>query len=162
MNTKVTDGKQPLFSAKDITYIAAWIGGLVLAGALLWLLTQTPRDKALLNAVNRILEQREAEPRLESLIPFNSLSPRQKRLGTWFSIFNSDKRGLVFTIMNGGILFPYMAVVTPEGFVERLVFLNPQTLQGTVPDGIVNQYILRIERNAKQRRAGNASGEREL
>jgi hypothetical protein len=147
----VTDKNRALVSAKDITLIAAWIGGLVLVGALLWLLTQTSRDRALQNAVNRVLEQRETEFRLESRIPFNALSSRQKRLGTWFSLFDSEKRGLVFTVMNGGILFPCMAVVNPDGFVERAIFLNPEALSETVPEGLVNQYILRIEKNAKER-----------
>jgi hypothetical protein len=148
-NTRVADGKQPLVPAKDLARIAAWIGGIVLLGALLWLLTQTARDRMLQNAVNRALEQQAAEFRLEARIPFNTLSPGQKRLGTWFSLFNSEKRGLVFTVMNGGILFPCVAVLSPGGFVEKAVFLNPRLLPETVPEGLLNQYILRIERNAQ-------------
>ncbi|MDR2096513.1 MAG: hypothetical protein LBP76_13505 [Treponema sp.] len=147
----MTDKNRAPVSAKDITLIAAWIGGLVLLGALLWLPTQTVRDRAFQNAVNQVLERRETEFRLESRIPFNSLNSGQKRLGTWFRLLDSEKRGLVFSIMNGGILFPCMAVVTADGFVEIVIFLNPETLSGTIPEGLVNRYVLRIEKNTKER-----------
>jgi hypothetical protein len=60
--------------------------------------------------------------------------------------------------MNGGVLFPCAAVVTPDGFVEKVVFLAP-LLPETSLEGLVKQYILRIERNARPGGLSLRSGE---
>jgi hypothetical protein len=127
--------------------ICIWIGGLILAGALLWFLTQNPRNAALLKAVNTVLASRNDGRRLEAPAPFRSIESGKARLGTWFTMAGNRDRALVFSIMNEGIMLPCLAIVSAQGQVTDIIPLNPRgsILLENIPSGLLQMYLSNIQ-----------------
>jgi hypothetical protein len=134
---------------KDSAIRAAWILGLLLAGWLLWSLTEGPRDRELGRRVNRILVTR-AEAFTLGATPVKNR--RSLPLGTEFTL-RSPEGGpvqgsfLVFPLVSGGTALSCGALIDSQGRVERLIPLGTHAEQifERIPVGILNVYIRRIE-----------------
>ncbi|MDR1566811.1 MAG: hypothetical protein LBS48_05975 [Treponema sp.] len=136
---------------KDSALFLGWIAGLVLTGVLCWSLTQQIRANFLMRSVNRVLARIAWEGQPLSLgkpLAFRDLPPETTRMGTWFTLEDAEgQKGLVFTIIANGSFLPCLAVVSPEGLVERIVPLNSHSakLLDRVSSGALGIYIRRIE-----------------
>ncbi|MDR2617535.1 MAG: hypothetical protein LBC62_01580 [Treponema sp.] len=136
---------------KDSAIFTAWIAGLCLAGILCWFLTQEIRANFLMRSVNRALAQIALDGQPLSLgkpLAFRDLPPETTRMGTWYTLEDPEgQKGLVFTIIADGSFLPCLAVVSPEGPVERIVPLNrhSEKLLDRVSPGVLGIYIRRIE-----------------
>jgi hypothetical protein len=139
---------------KDTAILGGWIGGLVLVGALLWVLTGSLRDRGLLQAANRSLAaQRETVRLMEPLS--RRLSGREP-LGGRFSLENSTGCMLIFPLLNGGATLPVGALLDDQGKVDRLIPLGNHGRQvfNRIPQGILKLYIRRIEADEELIRRG--------
>jgi hypothetical protein len=133
---------------KNTLICAAWIAGLLLAGWLLWVFTEAPRDRGLVQRVNRILALRGEDFSL-------SASPAKTRrlpLGTEFGLENGEGAPgegtfLVFPLVSGGAALSCGALIDPQGRVERLIPLGTHGEQiiERIPVGLLEAYIRRIE-----------------
>jgi hypothetical protein len=139
---------------KNTAVRAAWVLGLLLAGWLLWSLTEGPRDRELGRRVNRTLSIRGETFAL-------SATPLKNRhtlpLGTEFALLEGGGEGaqvgsfLVFPLVSGGTALSCGALIDPQGQVERLIPLGAHAEQifERIPAGILNVYIRRIEGGRK-------------
>jgi hypothetical protein len=139
---------------KDTAILAGWIGGLVLAGLLLWVFTGSLRDQGLLRAVNRSLAARNESFRLAEPLPRRL--PGREPLGRRFSLVDSAGCMLIFPLLNGGAALPVGALLDGQGKVERLIPLGNHGRQvfGRIPQGALNIYIRRIEADEELLRRG--------
>ncbi|MDR0732424.1 MAG: hypothetical protein LBF63_12205 [Treponema sp.] len=135
---------------KNTAVCAAWITGLLLAGWLLWFFTESPRERELVQRVNRILAARD-ETIILSGVPVKNR--RLLPLGTEFMLVSGDGNFtggsfLVFPLVSGGTALSCGALIDPQGRVERLIPLGTHGEQifERIPTGILNVYIRRIER----------------
>jgi hypothetical protein len=137
---------------KDKAVFLGWIAGLLLAGSLLWGLTQSLQARYLLRAVNRVLISLEDSRRL--LAPQGRRFISSNPLGVWYSMLDSDTLMFVFAIVWDGILVPCGAQVSPEGNVEELLPLGGHATRilGRLPHGVIQPYVRRIEAAAAERR----------
>jgi hypothetical protein len=137
--------KSPSMRIKDTLIRSGWIGGLVLFGALLWVLTGPVRDRGLLRVVNRSLVNHDETVRLDS--PLSRRYAGRLSLGRWFSIADSTGNMLVFPLISGGIILPAGVLVDEQGKVERFIPLGNHGRQifDQIPQGILGIYIRRIE-----------------
>jgi hypothetical protein len=144
-------GGDLLLELRDRAVFVGWIAGLVVAGALIWSLTQPLRVRLLMRSVNRVLVLREDSRRL--LTPL--AAPRVEGIpGSWYSLLNSDSNFFVFPVMRDGILVPCGAQVSGEGKVEEIIPLSAHAGQvsGSLSQGIMQIYIRRIENAAARRK----------
>jgi hypothetical protein len=139
---------------KDAAILGGWIGGLVLAGALLWVFTGSLRDRGLLQAVNRSLAAQKETLRLAEPLPrrFSGREP----LGRRFGLADSSGSMLIFPLLNGGAALPVGALLDGQGKVDRLIPLGNHGRQifDRVPQGILKIYIRRIEADEELIRKG--------
>jgi hypothetical protein len=132
---------------RDRAVFVGWIAGLVLAGALVWSLTQPLRVRMLMRSVNRTLVLQGDSRRLAA--PF--AAPRAEGpFGVWYSLLNSGSRFFVFAVMRDGVLVPCGAEVSAEGKVEEIIPLGAHAGQvlGGLPRGLLKIHIRRIEKAA--------------
>jgi hypothetical protein len=146
--------KDPGLKMRGAAILAAWIGGLVLAGALLWVLTGSSRDKGLLRVVNQSLAAQEETVRLAA--PLSPQSAGHGNLGRSFSLVNSAGSLLVFPLVNGGVALPVGALLDEQGKVDRLIPLGNHGRQvfDRVPSGVLKIYIHKIEADKEPLRGG--------
>jgi hypothetical protein len=139
---------------KDTAILGAWIGGLILAGILLWVLTGSLRDRGLLQAANRSLAAQKETVRLAEPLP-RRLSGREP-LGRRFSLEDSAGSILIFPLLNGGAALPVGALLDARGKVDRLIPLGSHGKQifDRIPQGILKLYIRRIEADEELIRRG--------
>jgi hypothetical protein len=130
--------------------MAAWIGGLLIFGFLLWFFTQRIRTRFLLERVNRALAVQGKSSRVAE--PWSV--KRSSGFGTWFSLTRGQSgaadRIFVFTLMRGSSAAACAALVYPSGAVESILPLSEhasQTLE-RLPDPVYRFYIDRIEKAA--------------
>jgi hypothetical protein len=130
---------------KDAAILAGWIGGLVLVGALLWVLTGSLRDRGLLRVANQSLAAQEETVRLAA--PLSRQSPGYGNLGRSFSLANSAGSMLIFPLVSGGTALPVGALLDEQGKVDRLIPLGNHGRQvfNRVPRGVLKIYIRKIE-----------------
>jgi hypothetical protein len=103
--------------------LAAWIAGLVTAGALLWGILTPVRERALMKSVNRFLQEKESvRYAIKALHVKSAAAP----MGTWFLLEGRAYSGrfVVFTIFSGGLTIPFAAVITGNE-VESVFPLTP-------------------------------------
>jgi len=148
----VIQGGKASPSSKELLLFSTWIAGLILIAGLAWFFTQPVRNSALINAVNRSLEQsgdarRLGEPLSAASIPFGA-----SKAGFWFTVqesssFPRQTYALVFTLFSGGAFFPCAAVLTLEGEVIELIPLgvHARSVFSRVPDEVLRLYTRRIE-----------------
>jgi hypothetical protein len=124
---------------------AAWIGGVLLVGGLLWFFTQPLRSALLITSVNAVLTRNGETRLLES-----PLAPRGipgKALGTWYTLRNTSERALVFSIPRGGLFASCVALVSETGTLEVLIPLSENAVQvlETLPASVLGTWRGRIE-----------------
>ncbi|MDR2072977.1 MAG: hypothetical protein LBP60_06065 [Spirochaetaceae bacterium] len=131
---------------RDLLITAAWIGAAILAGALIWVLTQPYRSKLLIEAVNRILAQEGDGRRLEAPLEPGSLLG----LGRWFSVEGSGDRALVFTVIGEGGFAACIALTGNSGQVKLVAPLShgASQIMKKLPLPVYRFYLSRIERAA--------------
>jgi hypothetical protein len=146
--------KDPGPKLRDTAILGGWIGGLVLAGVLLWVLTGSLRDQGLLRAANRSLAAQQETVRLTE--PLSRRLPGREPLGRRFRLENSAGCMLIFPLLNGGAALPVGALMDDQGKVDRLIPLGNHGRQvfDRIPRGTLNIYIRRIEADEELIRRG--------
>ncbi|MDR0584841.1 MAG: hypothetical protein LBG57_10920 [Treponema sp.] len=136
---------------KDRAVFLAWIAGFLLAGILLWSLTQSLQARSLLRAVNKVFVSTEDTRRLSA--PLGRRPINANPMGVWYSVLGSAANMFVFAIMWDGILIPCGALVSPEGKVEELLPLTEyaRRLLDQLPESVVQMYVRRVEAAAAGR-----------
>ncbi|MDR0450414.1 MAG: hypothetical protein LBH26_04030 [Treponema sp.] len=144
----------PGLKMKDTAILGGWIGGLVLTGALLWILTGSVRDFRLIQAANHSLAARKESVRLSEPLP-RQFSGREA-LGRRFSLTDSAGTMLIFPLLNEGAALPVGALLDSQGKVDRLIPLgnHGQQVFDRIPPGILKIYIRRIEADEELIRRG--------
>jgi hypothetical protein len=134
----------------------AWFLGLLILGGLLWFFTQPVRNRVMIRSVNRVLTLYGEDSRLEKTLSPWAMPGRAAQAGTWFSVVNSEKRGIVFSIMQGGTMGSFLGIISPGGTVDALIPLgnNAVKMKDQLPEGIRRIYIRRIELSNTLLRAG--------
>ena len=144
---------------KDRAILLGWVAALVLIASLLWSFSFPFRSACLMQSTNKTLISMDDARRLSAPMvrPFAAPVP----LGCWYSLAESDSLFFVFTIMQGGILVPCGAEISPEGKVIDIIPLGSHALQvmNQIPGGLIQVYINRIESAAA---VTGASGRGEL
>lgn len=132
---------------KEWGLFAAWIGGLVLTGILLWALTGSLRSQIIITSVNKVLDRSDIPYRLYKTIGALGKPGRAMQLGSWFTLRDTGGRAVVFPLMAGPNAAAVMALLSPEGKVESLVPLSTNAVQifECLPAGAVRLYIRRAE-----------------
>lgn len=133
---------------KEAALILGWIAGLVIIAGLCWSLTGPVRNRFLLNAINRVMEQSGDSRRLAGPVthPVFPEASGSFAVGTWFTVSDGTK-ALVFTFIGEGTFFPCAAVLGPEGKVKEFIPLNSygkRTIK-LFPAGILKLNARRIE-----------------
>lgn len=130
---------------RDRAVFLGWIAGILIACALVWILTRPLQSRYLLRAVNKVFIATEDSRRLAASLekPADGPSPP----GYWYSMLESADRLFVFGAMWDGILIPCGALVTPEGTVAEIIPLSEHARQvlDALPPGVMKLYIRRIE-----------------
>lgn len=130
---------------KDRAIFLGWVAGLVVAGALLWTLTQPLREDRLLRSVNRFLAAANDERQLAARLGRTQAASGQT--GVWYSLRDSNAAMYIFTVMRDGILVPCGAHVSPDGTVAEIIPLGRHAVQvfDRIPPALMRIYIQRIE-----------------
>jgi hypothetical protein len=125
----------------------AWIGGILLLGILLWLLTQPVRQGVIIRSVNRILAASGESRRLEAALSPWGMPGRAVQGGQWFSLAGSGDRALIFPVVSDGVLASCLAVLSPEGRIRTLIPLSghARRIFPRIPPGVLGLYTRRIE-----------------
>ena len=148
-------------SSKELLLFSAWILGLILIASLAWFFTQPVRSRALIEAVNRSLEQSGDARKLGEPLPAGSIPSGASRAGFWFTLEElreanrntpassvaRQTQAFVFTLFYGGAFFPCAAVVTHEGQVAEIIPLGAhgRRVFSSVPGEVLRLYARRIE-----------------
>ena len=158
----MTDKKNPENSAfgggiphmKDAAILMGWIAILVLIAGLIWFFTQPMRTRALMNAVNRVLEQSDDSRRLGEPVTPGSLKPGVLGMGSWYNLeelteenFYNGSKVFIFTLIVDGTFFPCAAVLNSEGIVEEFIPLNSygKKIMQRISPGILRIYTRRLQ-----------------
>ena len=130
---------------KDRSLFAGWIAGVVLIGALAWVLCRPLLSSYLMRSVNQSMIAAGETVRVTPSQKFPQ--PKQSPLGVWYPIFGSDDRFFVFTIFQDGILGVFGARVTPENAVTEVIPISGHARQifPRLSPGIIKLYSRRIE-----------------
>ena len=161
VNQKISNllfGLRPLVpQVKDTAILMGWIAGLVLIAGISWFLTQPVRNRLLLQAVNRVLEQSGDPRRLGEPVSPRALKGNLSGMGSWYTlaqIGNSEREGLstgrmalIFTFFGEGSFFPCLVVLSPGGKAEEFIPLSSygeRMLKQLSPE-IFRIYARRIE-----------------
>jgi len=141
----------------DAVKLFGWIGSIIIIGGVCWILTQPVRDRYLMRAVNRVLEQYGDSRRLSEL---SSGSGGASMIGSWYIMIKGRQQGIsgtdnfvegtrafVFTFIAEGTFFPCAAVIDPMGQVKEFIPLNihGKKILDRISPGILKLYIKRIE-----------------
>jgi hypothetical protein len=137
---------------KDSMIFLGWIASLLFIAGICWVLTQPVRNRFLVRAVNRVLEQSNDPRRLSESLP----------VGTGSSLFMGQSfemdRGqgerahaIVFSFVGEGTFFPCVAVISPYGEVQEFIPLtsNGEKIIRRISPGILGIYSRRIERGLR-------------
>jgi len=139
----------------DAVKLFGWIGSILVIGGVCWILTQPVRDRYLMRAVNRVLEQYGDSRRLNELS-----SGSASIIGSWYIMIKGRQQGIsgtdnfiegtkafVFTFIAEGTFFPCAAIIDPMGQVKEFIPLNihGKKILDRISPGILKLYIKRIE-----------------
>jgi hypothetical protein len=132
---------------RTLGIFAAWVGGIMLLGGLLWFLTQPVRHGAIIRSANRILAASGEPRRLETVLSPWRKPGRATQLGLWFSLAGSGERALIFPVVSDGVLASCLAVLSPEGRIRTLIPLSGHARRvfAFIPSGVLGLYARRIE-----------------
>jgi len=141
----------------DTVKLFGWLGSILLIAGACWILTQPVRDRYLMRAVNRVLEQYGDSRRLSELVSGGGGS---SIIGSWYIMIKGRQQGIsgtdnfvegtrafVFTFIAEGTFFPCAAIIDPEGKVKEFIPLNihGKKILDRISPGILKLYIKRIE-----------------
>jgi hypothetical protein len=141
----------------DAIKLFGWIGSILLIAGACWILTQPVRDRYLMRAVNRVLEQYGDSRRLSELV---SGGGGASIIGSWYNMIKGRQQGIsgtdnfvegtkafVFTFIAEGTFFPCAAIIDPMGQVKEFIPLNihGKKMLDRISPGILKLYIKRIE-----------------
>ena len=141
----------------DALKLFGWISSILVIGGVCWILTQPVRDRYLMRAVNRVLEQYGDSRRLSGLA---SGSGGSSIIGSWYIMIKGRQQGIsgtdnfiegtkafIFTFIAEGSFFPCAAVIDPMGQVKEFIPLNihGKKILDRISPGILKLYIKRIE-----------------
>ncbi|MCL2094333.1 MAG: hypothetical protein FWH12_09115 [Treponema sp.] len=136
---------------KDRAILVAWIGTLILLGALFWYTSLPLRQRYLAASVNRLLEESGDPRRLGApLEPQGSLF---MGLGSWYALEDPAApggRAYVFSLTGEGVFFPAISILDSQGNLGELIPLGAygERLMERIPRGILALYRGRIEGGA--------------
>jgi hypothetical protein len=145
---------------KDKAIFFAWIAGLIILIALLWIFTQPLQAHYLMQSVNKVFIYSGEPYRLTGNITW--VSSRQtaqnkgrntELLGYWYSLDSTIELGksssilFVFNVFRDGILVPLGAIVSSDCKVEKIIPLSihAENTYNNLPDNIIKMYVTRIE-----------------
>ena len=135
---------------RDRAVFSGWIAGLLIAIALIWILTRPMQERYLLRTVNRALIVSGDSRRLSA----QTAKPAGKSslLGYWYSMRDSTDRMFVFGAIQDGILVPCGAIVAANGEVREIIPLSAHAGQvlENMPQGIMRMYAQRIEQGSRR------------
>jgi hypothetical protein len=127
-----------------------WIAGLFLIAGLLWFLSNPVRTRIVTRDINSVLRNSQEFRQLEAPLADKSI-PRLKaakaaQLGIWYSLYNSEDRAVVFSIMAEGILVPCVLFVSSRGEPEGPIPLGVHAAQvlDRLPRGVLQTYLNRL------------------
>jgi hypothetical protein len=136
---------------KEIGVFLGWIAALFLIAGLSWLLTRQVRSESAVRHINESLRAAGETRELEAPLVFNRSLPRRQaakaaQLGTWYTLSNSEDRGVVFSIPADGILAPFLIFISPQGEASRPIPLGAHSTQimDRLPGGTLQTYIDRF------------------
>jgi hypothetical protein len=133
---------------KEIGVFLGWIAGFFLIAGLSWLLTRPARSGSAIRHINESLRVMGETRELEAPLVFDRSLSRQKaaRLGNWYTLFNSEDRGVVFSIPADGILAPFLVFISPQGEAGQPIPLGAHSLQimDRLPRATLQTYIDRF------------------
>jgi hypothetical protein len=135
---------------KDPALFVGWIAGLIVIGALTWVLLRPQLSFDLMRTINRTFIASGESRRLAGLL---SRPPaRSAPLGVWYTLYGSDDLFYVFTIMQDGLMIPCGARVTPEGRVVEVIPVSRHARRvfDRLSGEIIRIYTRRIENVAVQ------------
>ena len=135
---------------KDRLLFIGWIGGLVLMGSLLWILSKPILSSYLQRSVNQSMEASGLSVRISAA---QSLPPvKQIPLGMWYSVYPTGDLFFVFPVFQDGVLDICGAILSPENKVTQIVPVSAHACQvyGRIAPGIISMYTRRIENAAAQ------------
>jgi len=142
---------------RDAIKLFGWIASILIIAGLCWTLTQSVRNRFLVRAVNRVLEQYGDSRRVGEL---SSPLGRASLIGSWHIMIKAQQQGIpandnfldgtrafVFTFIAEGTFFPCLAVIDPMGKVQEFIPLNihGKKIISRISPGILKLYIRRIE-----------------
>jgi hypothetical protein len=132
---------------KQWGFFAAWIGGLVLIGILLWGLTGSLRSQIMAASANKVLDRSGISYRLDKALGAKGKPGRAMQLGSWFTLRNNEGRAVVFPLITGPDTAAALALLSREGKVESLVPLSTSAVQlfERLPDEVLQLYVRRAE-----------------
>ncbi|WP_010261411.1 hypothetical protein [Treponema primitia] len=146
LNSKLVSGK-----LKGLGIFLGWIAGLFLIAGLTWFLTRPVRTRIIIRNINSTLRNMEEGRQLEAPFTADKSIPRWKagkaaQLGSWYSLYNSAEKAVVFSIMAEGLLAPYVIFVSPWGEMGQPIPLGAHSAQilDRLPQGVLHAYINRL------------------
>jgi hypothetical protein len=138
-----------IYDLKDKAILLGWIFGLLMIVSVIWIISQSTHAFNLLRTVNNVFINNNDSRRVSKYIPIKR--GKASPLGYLYSMYNSSKYFLVFTVFQDGILVPLGAVISDNGSVEEIIPLSAHAVQifDKIPITILQIHIRRIESTVK-------------
>jgi hypothetical protein len=137
--------------------IFAWIAGIVLIQALLWIFTGNIRERRCIQVVNRILAEKNDPGRIRRIQSKEDRSALSEAFVHWYEFENGEGRAAVFSVLSGGVPASCLAVISDDGKVTGIIPLSSHSARVLehMPSGILSIYQRNLESGAdreKERR----------
>jgi hypothetical protein len=141
---------------RELGVFLGWIAGMFLIAGLAWFVTRPLRAGSAVRHINALLEglgeARKLEAPLDRSRIFDKPASRRKtakaaQLGTWYALADSDDQGVVFSVMDGGVLAPFLVFISPGGEAGQPVPLgaHSERVMNRLSPEILRTYIGRLE-----------------
>jgi hypothetical protein len=137
---------------RELGIFLGWIAGMFLVAGLAWFFTGSLRSGNAIRHINASLKAMGETRELEAPLGFDKSMSRRKaakaaQLGNWYALSNSDDRGLVFSIMDDGILAPFLVFISPEGEAGQPIPLGAHSagITDRLSQGTIQTYIRRFK-----------------
>lgn len=147
------EGESNMHSEKfrDLIFLIAWAGGILILGGLLWFFTQNFRDSRMISTINKVLAEKDDQRRLNSRIkqmagPGKAILNNQR-----FTLVNSRGLGVVFIMYDESVPASCLALLNESGVIDRIIPLDSHSAQllGRFPAGKLDMYKKYIEENER-------------
>ncbi|AEF85613.1 hypothetical protein TREPR_1748 [Treponema primitia ZAS-2] len=137
---------------KEAGIFLGWLAGLFLIGGLTWFLTQPVRTRFVIRNINRSILAAGESRELEGPLAFGGKLKRWKagklsQIGSWYTLEDGKGSAAVFSFMSGGILAPFVVLISPQGELGPPIPLGAHSarLLERLPPGELQTHIRRIE-----------------